>query len=264
MKSGSKFKRYVSLTLALAAREFPGSYRGNFSGAAAAVLVPVAMLATYSFVFSRLIPVGVGADRSESGYVFFLFCGLIVWNLFSEIVVRAPSMMRGASHFVERPGFPLSIIVLAPCVASLYRTLPWLAVYLVFHFATGGSGDWVMAASLGVLVSAFLVTTGVALLLAVLGVLVRDLSEVTPPIVTLLFFMSPVLYPAERLAEMDPWLLLLNPIAGVIQAMRATLLDQVVPMPAILTQVGLAAAVSLVLGIVAFLSIRRRLPDLIL
>jgi lipopolysaccharide transport system permease protein len=263
MSDRSELKRYVSLTLALAAREFPGAYRGNLSGALGSILVPVAMLATYSLVFSRLIPVGVGPDRSGSGYVFFLFGGLIVWNLFSDVVVRAPSLFRAAPHFVRRPRFPLSIIVLAPCLASFYRSLPWLGVYLVAHVVVRGGADWSMMASVAVLGATALLTVGVALLLAVAGVLVRDLAELTPPVVTLLFFLSPILYDAERLAEMHPWILELNPIAGVIQAMRATLLDQTLPSAELIARIGATGVIWLILGVVSYRAIRRALPDLV-
>ena len=117
MVGGSELRRYWALVFALAAREFPGAYRGNLSGALGAIAIPIAMLATYALVFSRLIPVGFTAEGRDTSYVLFLFCGLIVWNLFADVVVRAPSLFRSAEHYVRRPRFPRSVIVLAPCLA---------------------------------------------------------------------------------------------------------------------------------------------------
>ena len=263
MTGAAEFRRYVALALALAAREFPGSYRGNVSGVLGAVLIPVAMLATYSLVFSRLIPVGIGREGRDTDYVLFLFCGLIVWNLFADVIVRAPALFRSADHYVRRPRFPRSIIVLAPCLASLYRSLPWLAVYAAAHVVLGGGLAWSAIAAVGLLAATALMTLGLALLLATIGLWVKDLAEFMPPAVTLLFFLSPILSPAERLRAVDARLLELNPIASLLVAMRSVLLDGELPSLEIMAPVAISTALCLGLGVFAYRAVHRALPDLV-
>lgn len=263
MEGVSEFRRYVAITLALAAREFPGAYRGNLSGALGAIAIPVAMLATYSLVFSRLIPVGMSRGNGESDYVFFLFGGLIVWNLFADVIVRAPGLFRNADHYVRRPRFPRSILVLAPCVASFYRALPWLAVYVVAMVLLGDDLGWSLVGSVAVLLATAVLSLGAALLLAVLGLLFKDLAEFMPPAVTLLFFLSPVLYPAERLRALDGRLLDFNPVGPLLHAMRSILLDGALPTAESVAPAAIGIAILLGLGLLAYRLVHRALPDLV-
>jgi len=259
----SEWSRYLGLARALAAREFPGAYRGNLTGALAAVVVPLAMLATYSFVFSRLIPIEFGAERGEEGYVLFLFSGLIVWNLFADVVVRSPTLFVGSPQFVHRARFPVSILVLAPCLASFYRSLPWLGAYLAAHAILGGDWTWVLIASPLVLISAALLTVGVSLGLASIGSVMRDVSDFVPPAMTLLFFLSPVLYSGERLASVADWILVVNPIASIIETMRFVLVDQMVPDESVLLRVAIGLIVWPASGLLLYRTVRRTLPDLV-
>lgn len=257
------WSRYLALAAALAAREFPGSYRGNLTGALAAIGVPVAMLATYSFVFSRLIPVDTGLDRGADGYVFFLFSGLVVWNLFSDVVVRSPTLFVGAPNYVQRPQFPVSLLVLAPALASFYRSLPWLVAFLVAHAAMGREWTLILITAPLILALASVLTFGVALVLASIGAVMRDTSDFVPPAMTLLFFLSPVLYSGEKLAGIADWIMIANPIANLIEAMRSVLLDQTLPSEVVMTRAAISLVLWPLVGILMYRGVRETLPDLV-
>ncbi len=256
-------KRYLQLATALAGQEFPGAYRGNLTGALAAIAVPLAMLATYVFVFSRLIPVRIRPEQTTSDYALFLLSGLVVWNLIADVVVRSPRLFSAASHYVQRAGFPASLLVLAPCLASLYRSLPWLAAYAMAQLWLVGSLPWTLFVAPLVLFAASLIALGLALGLASLGAVLRDLGDAVPPVVTLAFFLSPVLYPATRLGEVSEWLLLLNPAASPIRIMQHVAYEGVVPDATLMLQLGLAATGSVALGWLFYRTVRGSLQDLV-
>jgi lipopolysaccharide transport system permease protein len=247
----------------LAAREFPGSYRGNATGALAAVVIPVAMLAVYSFVFSTMIPVRLEGVRSDANYTLFLFSGLVVWNLFADVIVRGPRLFVGSPNYVHRPQFPLSLLVLAPCLAGLFRSLPWLGAYVAAHWITIGTLSWELAGAPLVLGVACVLTFGVSLCLASIGALVRDLGDFIQPVVTLLFFLSPILYPAATIAATADWVLMVNPAAPMIEVMRDLTFTQTLPT---LDSVGRLCAwtvASVCAGLVLYRSVRDALADLI-
>jgi lipopolysaccharide transport system permease protein len=257
------FSRYLGLAGSLAVREFLGAYRGNLTGALAAIAVPLAMLATYSFVFSTLIPVRISTDQSRGDYTLFLFSGLVVWNLFADVVVRSPRLFVSGANYVHRPHFPVSILVLAPCLASFYRSLPWMVVYLVAQIVIAGTSSWIVFAAPLVLAAATVLTVGVSLSLAALGAALRDISDVVPPAVTLLFFLSPILYPAAKLDEVGEWILILNPAATMIEVMRVVLFEHDVPSSlAIIRFLGTAFG-WLGVGTLFYRAVRHALPDLI-
>ena len=131
----SATRHYMGLCFVLAEREFVAGFRGNWTGALTTFAVPLFMLATYSFVFSTLIPVRIRPEQTQLDYAFFLFSGLIVWNGVVDVATRAPRIFAESRHYVQRPQFPLSLLVVAPCLAGLYRALPWVAAYLLAHRA---------------------------------------------------------------------------------------------------------------------------------
>ena len=256
-------RRYLQLASALATQEFPGAYRGNLTGILAAIGVPLAMLATYSFVFSSLIPVRVRPGQSTGEYALFLFSGLVVWNLIADVVVRSPRLFTSAGHYVQRARFPISLLVLAPCLASFYRSLPWLAAYCMAHFWLQGAVSWTVLVAPLVLFAATFIALGMALVLASLGAVIRDLADAVPPVVSLAFFVSPILYPATRLSEVNDWILLLNPIAPAIRIMHALLLEGALPTPLLVRQLALAALFSLAAGALVYRAVRGSLQDLV-
>jgi lipopolysaccharide transport system permease protein len=260
---GNGLRRYVGLALVLAAREFPGAYRGNVTGALAAVAIPLAMLAVYSFVFSTLIPVRLDSVESGGSYTLFLFSGLIAWNLFADVVVRGPRLLTGSPNYVRRPQFPISLLVLAPCIAAFYRSLPWYAAFLAAHWLVHGELGWMLAVAPLVLVATAVITFGVTLLLASAGAVVRDLGDFIQPAVTLLFFLSPILYPSEKIESAAAWVLAVNPMAAVLDGMRDLTLAQVLPAPGTLLTMLATATGGLLLGLLAYRLVRETLADLI-
>ncbi len=259
----NRFRRYAGLALVLATREFPGAYRGNATGALAAVLIPLAMLAVYTFVFSTLIPVRFERVHSGATYALFLFSGLIVWNLFADVVVRGPRLFVAAPNYVHRPQFPLSLLVLAPCLAGLFRALPWFAAYLGVHLFVLREWTWGLVAAPLVLAAACGLTFGVTLSLASVGALVRDVSDFIQPLVTLLFFLSPILYPATTIAETADWVLWLNPVAPMLEVMRDLTFDQGWPASGSIARMAAWIAACLAVGALAFGGVRDALADLV-
>ena len=262
-RSQHRIRRYFGLALVLAAREFPGAYRGNATGAFAALAVPLAMLAVYSFVFSSLIPVRFEGSPTGAHYALFLFSGLIVWNLFADVVVRGPRLFVGSPNYIHRPQFPITLLVLAPCIAAFYRSIPWLLAYLATYWIVLGPPGWTIATAPAVLLAAGFFTFGATLLMASIGALIRDLGDFIQPAVTLLFFLSPILYPASTIAEKADWVVRINPLAPILELMRALAFDQAWPSPVGPALVLAAVIASCLLGLASYALVRDSLPDLI-
>ncbi len=255
--------RYLALAHVLATREFPGAYRGNATGAAAAIVIPLAMLAVYSFVFGTLIPVRLDPAEAGGSYTLFLFGGLIAWNVFADVAVRGPRLLTSSPNYVRRPQFPISLLVLAPCLAAFYRSLAWLVAFLAAYAFIHGEFHWWLAGAPLVLIATTIVTYGTTLFLAAAGAVVRDLGDFIQPVVTLLFFLSPILYPSETIARSAEWVVRFNPIAPLLTAMRALTIGQAPPTSESMLAITATGGVSLVLGLIAYRLVRDSLADLL-
>jgi lipopolysaccharide transport system permease protein len=250
----SELRRYAAICQDLALREFQGRYRGNLAGVASVFVVPLAFLLTYSFVFSTIIPIRLREDASKLDYTFFLFVGLVAWNQFADAVGRSPGIFAASSQFVRMPRFPASALAVVPCLSSYYQGLVWLGVFAVVRVLLGETVPVSFVWAPLVLAGLAVLAMGLSLLLATLGVFFRELGELLAPALTLAMFVSPVLYPADRVAAVSPELIRWNPVAPTIVMLRSVMLDGDAPDPRLVLQ-GLGWAV--VFALVALPAYRR-------
>lgn len=259
----SAARRYLEIVHTLARREFLVRYRGNLFGALTAVLVPLLFLLTYTFVFSTLVPVRLHAGATRTDYAFFFFAGLVGWTLFAETTGRAPRLFTSQAHFVRKTLFPVSALPVASSLTAFYHSLLWLGVFAAARVLCGGrlSGSLLAAPALLALLALF--TAGIALVVAALGAFVRDLAEWIGPVLSVGLFVSPILYPAERIASVAPWLVTLNPLSPLIEGLRGALLDGTLPDATALAALLLWPAAALGAGILVHRRCRPLLADVL-
>lgn len=213
--------RNRALALQMARREVIGRYRGSFLGLLWSFVNPVLMLAVYTFVFSMVFEARWGTrgggDKFEFALV--LFVGLIVFNLFSECVTRAPNLVLQNANYVKKVIFPLEILPWVALAASLFHALISTAVLLAF-LAIVGSVAWTVLLLPLVLLPLLIFVMGVSWLLASIGVFIRDIGQFIGMVTTVLMFMSPIFYPASALPESVRGWLFFNPLTFIIEQAR--------------------------------------------
>ncbi len=205
--------------------EIIGRYKGSFLGLLWSFVTPVLMLATYTFVFSFVFKARWGqqqADQYEFAVV--LFCGLIVYNLFSECISKAPMLIINNINYVKKVIFPLAIL---PCVAlgsALFHAAINFFILIIFLTVLGYPFNWVMLWAPLILTPFLLLTLGVAWFLASLGVFIRDIGQVIGLLLTVLLFLSPIFYPLSALPDEIQNYLLFNPITIIVDQMRTVII----------------------------------------
>lgn len=213
------------LVLQMVNREIAGRYRGSFLGLLWSFVNPVMMLAVYTFVFSIVFQARWGntsGDRFEFALV--LFAGLIVFNLFSECVTRAPGLILANTNYVKKVIFPLAILPWVMLGSALFHAGISLAVLLIFLLAVGHSiSATILLLPVVVLPLVFLIL-GLSWLLASIGVFVRDVGQLIGMVVMVLMFMSPIFYPISALPESVRSYLFLNPLTFIIEQTRDVLI----------------------------------------
>jgi lipopolysaccharide transport system permease protein len=223
-RSAASTVRYWEMAFMIAQREVVARYRGNLLGAATSIAVPLLFLATYTFVFSSVIPIEIRPEAREGEYAFFLFAGLVGWKLFAETANRASKLFTNQAHYVRKPGFPTSVLALATCLSALFQSMLWVVAFAAARLTIGESlPPSLLAAPFALCVLAAF-SFGVSLVVATVGVFVNETAEIIAPLLTLGFFLSPVLYSVERLADIAPWLVVVNPMAPQLELIRGTLL----------------------------------------
>lgn len=220
----SSLWRNRSLISALIKRDVLGRYRGSFMGILWSFFNPVFMLTVYTFVFSVIFKArwGVSGD-SKTEFALVLFAGLMVFNLFSECITRAPGLILTNPNYVKKVVFPLDVLPWVNLGSALFHSAislcVWLGAYLVFFGL-----PHLTALYFPLIVLPFvLFIMGLSWALASLGVFLRDVSQLIGVVTTTLMFLSPIFYPAKSLPEDYRYLLYMNPLTPVIEQSRDVL-----------------------------------------
>jgi lipopolysaccharide transport system permease protein len=214
--------RYRELFGNLFRRDVQAKYRGSLLGVAWTLANPVLLMAVYLLVFSVLWKTRFG---SEGHYALFLLVGLSAWIFFATSLQSASRSMLDNANLIRKTRFPRQLVPLSIVATHLSSFGVMLLVLRPLNFALlprVRATEW-LALPIGLAVVA--ITCGLALAIASLNVLFRDVEFLVSALLLPLFFLTPVLYPLSdpQVARRD-WVLDLvhwgNPLSPVIEALR--------------------------------------------
>lgn len=202
-------------------REVVGRYRGSFLGIFWSFFHPMFMLAVYTFVFSVVFKARwqSGSD-SKTEFALILFAGLMVFNLFSECINRAPSLILAHASYVKKVVFPLEILPWVVIGGATFHLGISLAVWLIAYTLLFGVPHATALLLPVVLVPLVLFTAGLSWWLASLGVYLRDVSQFVSIVTTAMMFLSPIFYSTASLPEQFRVIMQLNPLTPIIEQTR--------------------------------------------
>lgn len=217
--------RNRTLLNALIRRDFIGRYRGSVLGILWSFFNPVLMLVVYTFVFGVILKArwNIGSD-AKTEFALVLFSGLTVFNLFSEVVTRAPSLILANTNYVKKVVFPLEILPWVSLGSSLLHALISFGVWLIFYGLFLGIPPVTIFWLPVVLMPIITLTMGLGWFFASLGVYLRDISQVISLLTNMLMFLSPIFYPLSSLPEDYRALFRLNPITPSVELVRDVLI----------------------------------------
>lgn len=209
------------LILRLAKREVAARYRGSMLGVVWAVLTPLLMLAVYTFVFTTIFQARWGtAGDSRGEFALLLFCGLILFTVFSECVNRAPGLLLENVSYIKKVVFPLEILPVVGLVVALFNAALSFAILALFYLIVLGLPPLTVLLLPLVLAPLCLMTLGVSWFLAASGIFLRDLRQVVGVGVSVLMFLSPIFYPITAVPERFRAVIHLNPLTGILEQAR--------------------------------------------
>lgn len=219
--------RMRGLILKMAWRELLGRYKGTHFGLLWSIISPLLMLGVYYFVFGIILEARfTDVERSAEGpgFALTLFCGIVVYNMFSSSVSKAPLLILERKSYVKKVVFPSEILAVALLLAGMFQGMISFIILLAALIISSVTIPWTIALFPIVLLPLMALTLGAIWYLAFAGVFFRDISHMVMALLQLLFFASPVIYTLAQVPEGYQSMLRLNPLTTILEDARRTLL----------------------------------------
>jgi len=242
--------KHRHLLAVMTGRELKARYRGSVLGFLWSLANPLLLLGVYTFVFSLVFQPRV---EGQSPYPVFLVCGLFPWVWLSSSLLEGTASLTGNAGLIRRSVFPIELLPLVPVLSNLVNfllSIPILVLALVAARALGHpvGGPWIVLLPVVVLLQLPFVS-GASLALAALAVHFKDVRDIVSNLLTLGFFLTPILYSIDAVPHAALRALVLwNPLTPFVVAYQDVLFRGRPPEPAVWAGMALAAAVAWSLG----------------
>ena len=251
--------RYRELLYFLTWRDIKVRYKQTVLGVAWAVIQPLAATVVFTLFFGKL----AGLDRqSEVPYPVFVYAAMLPWTFFAEAVSQGSQSLIASANLLTKVYFPRLIIPFASVAAMLVDfaiALVAMACLMAAYRVAPGPAVLLLPA---LVLATLLAALGMAALLAALTVAYRDFRYVVPFLLQIWLFASPVVYGLDKIPERWRWVYALNPMAGIIDGFRSSLLDQ--PLRVGRLAVSLSTAIVMFfVGTAYFRRCERRFADIV-
>jgi lipopolysaccharide transport system permease protein len=213
---------YRELLVFLVWRDIKVRYKQTLLGAAWAILQPLLTTLVFTLFFGVLA--GVSSDNVP--YPVFAYAGLLPWTFFANSVTQSSNSLVGNANLITKVYFPRIIIPSAAVGAGLvdFAIAFVVLVGLMIYYRVEPTWGILMLPVLALHITFFSIAVG--MWLSALNVKYRDIRFILPFLIQLWMFVSPVIYPASMIPERWRWLLMLNPLTGIIENFRAALFVQ--------------------------------------
>ena len=200
-------------------RDLKVRYRQTLLGAAWVILQPLLTALVFTVFMSKLARV----PSDGVPYPLFAYAGLLPWTFFSNAVSTSSYSLISNSYIITKVYFPRLIIPAAVVGVRLIDFLVASVVLVVLMLCYGVGVGWGILLLPVFVVEATLFSFGVGLWFSVLNVRYRDVGTVLPVLIQLWMFASPIIYPSSLVPEGWRVFYSLNPLAGIVEGMRASL-----------------------------------------
>ena len=256
-----------SLILALTRRDLAERFRGTLLGVLWFGLGPAILVGVYTLMFSVVfkarLPYATTATDDHGLFGVFLFAGLVPFTIFSDVVARSPNLVIGRANYVTKVVFPIEVLSVVTVLSALSGGVLSSLILLVALVLTAGNLPVAALAYVPCLLLMVPLLVGVSWILAALGTYVRDLGQVTPLLLSVCLFISPIFTSVDRFPiEAQAWLRM-NPVTVPVDiAQRLLFVGALPPATTVAAYLGAGLAV-MAAGWMLFQALRRGFADVL-
>jgi ABC-2 type transport system permease protein len=244
-------------------RQVTRSYRGSYLGLVWAILGPLVWVFFLALIFSNVIGIknrAVGGDPTLN-FGLFLYCGLLPFLTFSEALNKGINSIRSNAGLVQKVVFPLEILPFTNAIASMVDKVFGFGALLIMLLLFGRTLHPTLLYMPVIVVLQVIFILGLTYIMAVLGTFLPDVAEVMRPVIRGMFFVTPILWPPDRLPDSLSWIEDYNPLAYLVNAYRDLILNGTLPGALSTLYFTLFSVALFIFGFALFVRLRPKFAD---
>jgi lipopolysaccharide transport system permease protein len=252
--------RYRELLFFLTLRDIQIRYKQTLIGAAWAIIQPFMTMVVFSLFFGGLAKI----PSDGIPYPIFSYAALVPWAFFANGVTQSSNSLVGSANLITKVYFPRLVVPISSVLSGLVdfglAFLILLGMMVVYGIAPTANVIWLPFFCVLAAVTAL----GVGLWLSALNVQYRDVRYVVPFLIQFWLFITPIAYPSGLIENpLVRTLYSLNPMAGVVEGFRWTLLGTNAPSWPVILASSVAASMLLISGVFYFRRMEKSFADVV-
>jgi lipopolysaccharide transport system permease protein len=239
-------------------RDVKVRYKQTALGVAWAVLQPLLTMVVFTAIFGRLA--GVPSDGEP--YPIFVYAGLLPWSFFNQAVTTSSNSLVGNAALITKVYFPRLVIPGAAVGAGLvdFAIAAVILFVMAFHYGVAFGASILMLIPLALLTMLF--AAGIGMWMSALNVKYRDVRYALPFVLQIWMYVTPIIYPVTFIPQRWRWLIVLNPLSGIIQGFRSAIFSRPFDWSGIAVSAAMTVSV-LIYAAFAFRRMEREFADII-
>jgi lipopolysaccharide transport system permease protein len=257
MMPSREYKRKKDLLLLLTKKEITLRYKRTVLGIFWSLLNPILLAIVFFVAFKYFLKIQM------ENYNFFFLSGLFPWNCFAASVTMSTGILIGNVSLIKKIRFPRYFLVIATILAQLVNFLFALPIMIGFSWFYGkGPGiSWLFAVPVLIIIQC-VATTGICLAISMINAYFRDMEYIVEVVISLLFWMTPIVYDLKMVPEAYRGYLIFNPLAYLVPAWRDVFMSNLIDWGNIGISLG-SALIFFLLGIFVFQKLGKKLDEVL-
>jgi lipopolysaccharide transport system permease protein len=252
-----EFTRNRNLLWLLTKKEITLKYKRTALGILWSLLNPILLVLVLFVAFKIFMRIKM------EDYTFFLLSALFPWNwLFASFTMSTGTLISNIS-FIKKIRFPRHFLLLATILAQLVNLILTLPIIIVLSYIYGkGPGmNWFFAVLILIIIQ-FMVTTGFCFAISMINAYFRDMEYIIGVVVSMLFCITPIIYPLDMVPDEYRVYLILDPLIYLITAWREIFMSNSINRGSTGISFG-SALIFFLFGIFIFQRFGKRLDEVI-
>lgn len=251
-------KLYIQLLEVFSIREIKSRYKASLLGPVWIILYPLASAIILNLVFGIFIKI----KTDNIPFFIFLLSGLIFWNFFQQGFNLGKDSLIWNRELVVKTAFSKSILPLSYIFSKIPDFFVTLGLMLCFYMISGYHPNFSFLLIGIFILPILLFTAGVSLVASLLNAVFRDFGRIVELILMVLFYATPIVYPANLIPSNLQFVLFLNPLASAIIFTRELLFQNSFRADLFLYSL-IIGLVTFIIGFIFFTKFEKNMVDII-